>query len=70
MLDGTEIYKAVHHSRGHKSGHHDHLQEEVEEPRLPPGVPPVAHIPTVAVTESEFLGSEDRGAMGESKSVQ
>ena len=69
MLDGIELYKAVHHSRGHKSGSHVHSEEE-DQLQLPPGVPPSTHLKQSASGVSDpaamALGSEDRGAIGES----
>jgi len=65
MLDGTELYKAVHHSRGHKSGSHDHGEEE-DQLQLPPGLPPSTHLKQSASGVSDpatILGSEDRGAI-------
>jgi len=60
MLDGTEMYKAIYHSRGHKSGNHDHPTEAAvtEVIDLPPGVPP-----TPTVSDFVQLGTEDRGAI-------
>ena len=71
MIDGLELYKAIHHAKNHKESH-DHgidptLRKIYEEStknlpdHSPPGVPPAAESPNV---DSLTLGTEDIGAIG------
>jgi len=55
MIDGLELYKAIHHAKSHKESH-DHAVSE----HSPPGVPTIGHDPS---TDSLNLGSEDVGAI-------
>ena len=56
MIDGLELYKAIHHSKSHKESH-DHTMHEDS----PPGVPPIQQNPS---TDSTIFSSEDLGAIG------
>merc|ERR1719195_1179024 len=73
-LDGTEVYKAVQHSRGHAtSGGHDDGRDGEESadadpnrrrpPGVPSGVPSGIKTPADSVVESDLLGTEDRSAI-------
>lgn len=73
-LDGTEVYKAVQHSRGHATsgGHHtdkddgrDGEESADADPnrRRHPGVPSGIKTPADWVVESDRLGTEDRSAI-------
>ena len=57
MIDGLELYKAIHHAKSHKESH-DH--GDVPD-HSPPGVPPATENPNM---DSLTLGSEDMGAIG------
>lgn len=57
MIDGLELYKAIHHAKGHKESHdHSHVDDD-----SPPGVPPAIQNPNI---DSLTLGPEDMGAIG------
>lgn len=62
-LDGLEIFKAISHSRAHKSmdPDHEHVHEDAESPS-PPGVPPRTQ-PQPESQDDLDLGSEDIGAI-------
>ena len=57
MIDGLELYKAIHHAKSHKESH-DH--GDVPD-NSPPGVPPATENPNM---DSLTLGPEDIGAIG------
>ena len=56
MIDGLELYKAIHHAKSHKESH-DHTLHE----HSPPGVPTMHQEPS---EDSFVAGSEDLGAIG------
>jgi len=66
MLDGLELYKAISHSRGHKSGSHDHSQQHQSQLAVPPGVPPPQQTTSNGQIDDtqDALGTEDRFAIG------
>ena len=57
LIDGLELYKAIHHAKSHKESH-NHLPLDNE---YPPGVP---HVNVAPPTDTFELGSEDQGAVG------
>ena len=57
MIDGLELYKAIHHAKVHKDSHDHKLPEQAP----PPGVPQLHFDPAL---ESFIEGSEDLGAVG------
>ena len=57
MIDGLELYKALHHAKVHKESHDHKLPEQAP----PPGVPQLHFDPAL---ESFIEGSEDLGAVG------
>lgn len=58
MIDGLELYKAIHHAKSHKESHH---HGDVPDDHSPPGVPPVIENPN---QDSLTPGPEDIGAIG------
>merc|ERR1719436_1287761 len=57
MIDGLELYKAIHHAKSHKESHDHTLPEQAP----PPGVPQLHFDPSL---EAYIEGSEDLGAVG------
>ena len=57
MIDGLELYKAIHHAKVHKESHEHKLPEQAP----PPGVPQLHFDPEL---EAFIEGTEDIGAIG------
>ena len=57
MIDGLELYKAIHHAKVHKESHEHKLPEQAP----PPGVPQLHFDPSL---EAFIEGTEDMGAIG------
>ena len=57
MIDGLELYKAIHHAKVHKDSHEHKLPDQAP----PPGVPQLHYDPAL---EAFIEGTEDLGAVG------
>ena len=57
MVDGLELYKAIHHAKGHKESHNHALPEESP----PPGVPSIQFDTSI---DDLIEGRDDFGAVG------
>ena len=57
MVDGLELYKAIHHAKGHKESHNHALPEEAP----PPGVPTIQFDTSI---DDLIEGRDDFGAVG------
>ena len=57
MVDGLELYKAIHHAKGHKESHNHALPEESP----PPGVPTIQFDTSI---DDLIEGRDDFGAVG------
>ena len=57
MVDGLELYKAIHHAKGHKESHNHALPEKSP----PPGVPTIQFDTSI---DDLIEGRDDFGAVG------
>ena len=57
MVDGLELYKAIHHAKGHKESYNHALPEESP----PPGVPTIQFDTSI---DDLIEGRDDFGAVG------
>ena len=57
MVDGLELYKAIHHAKSHKDSHNHALPEESP----PPGVPSIQFDTSI---DDLIEGRDDFGAVG------